>query len=365
VSPSWIRRREHAPSERHPKGHVTFQVLYRRGGREAKIETLGSFDRDRDARNRRDLVAGWLALGLDPKTELAKLIAPAAPTVTFAAAGDRMISTRYDAADQTVRGFRNALRKVAQLAPELASRAPDSWTVADVQELVAAMADDGLSATTIETYLRVVKQTLDFADVDPNPARDRRVKLPARTRDEVQPPDKQEVLAILRAIAATHRLRLVVLEQTAMRIGELCSLPWGDVDVAGSRFRLSRERGRKTRHPRWVQVPEWLMPHISTSARSKIALPTARVRRQAGDDPAGDGSRVQARRRPALQPARSATPARVALARAGRDAARPDGARRLVAGRDRDRHLQPRDAARRGDPGRAGGDSRCVAVWSP
>jgi integrase len=261
VSPSWIRRREHAPSERHPKGHVTFQVLYRRGGREAKIETLGSFDRDREARNRRDLVAGWLALGLDPKTELAKLIAPAAPTVTFAAAGDRMISTRYDAADQTVRGFRNALRKVAELAPELASRAPDSWTVADVQELVAAMADDELSATTIETYLRVVKQTLDFADVEPNPARDRRVKLPARTRDEVQPPSKQEFLAILRAIAATHRLRLVVLEQTAMRIGELCSLPWGDVDVAGSRFRLSRER-TKTRHPRWVQVPEWLMPYI-------------------------------------------------------------------------------------------------------
>lgn len=261
MSPSWIRRREHAPSKRHPRGHVTFQVLYRRGGREAKIETLGSFDRDKEARTRRDLVAGWIAQGLDPKTELAKLLAAPVPAMTFAAAGDAMMASRYDAADQTVRGFRNALSKVAELQPELAGRAPDSWTVADAQTLVAAMVEAKLGATTIETYMRVVKQTLDFAGVDPNPARDRRVKLPARVRGEVQPPSKAEFLAILRVVAGAHRLRLVMLEQTAMRIGELCSLPWGDVDVAGSRFRLSRER-TKTRHPRWVQVPEWLMAYV-------------------------------------------------------------------------------------------------------
>lgn len=286
MSPAWIRRREHGPSQRHPKGHVTFQVLYRRGGRESKIETLGSFDRDREARTRRDLIAGWLAQGLDPKVELEKLLAAPGAAGTFLAAGDAMIASRHDAEDQTLRGFRTAVAKVAELQPRLAKLPPGSWSVANVQSLVAAMVKSGLSATTVGTYLRVVKQVLDYAGVDPNPARDRRVKLPARKRGEVQPPSKQEFLAILRAIATVHRLRLVVLEQTAMRIGELCSLPWGDVDVAGGRFRLSRER-TKTRHPRWVQVPEWLMPYVldlcpledRTSARLVFGSTPGAVRR--------------------------------------------------------------------------------------
>ena len=328
-------------------------------------KSAGTFKRDREAKSRRDLVAGWLALGLDPKVELAKLLAAPAPTMTFAAAGDMMIATRYDAADQTVRSLRNALHKVAELQPDLVERAPGSWSVADVQELVAAMVADELSATTIDTYIRVVKQTLDFADVDPNPARDRRVKLPARTRAEVQPPSKQEFLAIVQAVADAHRLRLVVLEQTAMRIGELCSLPWGDVDVAGSRFRLSRER-TKTRHPRWVQVPEWLMPYVLDLCPLEDRTAERVV---FGGKPGPSGARWTARGKvagvPLYSPHRSPPPARVAVAWAGRHFARPDGARRLGAVGDRDRHVQPCDAARRGVTGRAGGDSRCVAVWSP
>ena len=42
-------------------GTKRYIVLYRRGGRYYPVESLGTFKRLRDAQQRRDLVAGWLA----------------------------------------------------------------------------------------------------------------------------------------------------------------------------------------------------------------------------------------------------------------------------------------------------------------
>ena len=262
MSPSWIRARDVKVSARNPRGR-TFQVLYRHGGRGYRIETAGTFKTEREAKTRRDLVAGWLAQGLDPRDELAKIAAAPPVMRSYAAATEAMILSRHDAAPATLTAKRNALDKIAVLRPDLAAKAADAWTVSDVQELVAAMVAAKLSPSTIEKYIGDgPKQVLDFAGVDPNPARDRRVKLPTTTSAEVSPPTAREVVAIISDVAARFVLPIVTLEQTAMRVGELCSLPWGDVDVAGGRFRLSRER-TKTRHPRWVQVPEWLMERIA------------------------------------------------------------------------------------------------------
>lgn len=261
MSPAWIRERPVTVTARNPRGK-TYQVLYRRGGRGYRIESAGTFKTQRDARSRRDLVAGWLAQGIDPQTELEKIATPAVAPRTFAETADAMISSRHDAAAETVRMKHKAIDKVRELRPELLTKPPQNWTVADVQELVAAMVEKKLAPSTIDKYLGDVKLVLDFADVTPNPARDKRVKLPSRVGAEVQPPSSREVVAILSRVATRLVLPLVVLEQTAMRIGELTSLPWGDVDVAGCRFRLSRER-TKTRHPRWVQVPGWLMEIVA------------------------------------------------------------------------------------------------------
>ena len=38
-----------------------------------------------------------------------------------------------------------------------------------------------------------------------------------------------------------------LLEQTAMRVGELQSLTWGDVDENGCRFRIRRESTKRKR----------------------------------------------------------------------------------------------------------------------
>ena len=62
----------HIRKRRTAKG-FSYQVRYRRGGRAFAIEIAGSFSSAKEAKIRRDLVAGWLAAGLDPKAELAKI----------------------------------------------------------------------------------------------------------------------------------------------------------------------------------------------------------------------------------------------------------------------------------------------------
>lgn len=259
MSPATIRRRLTKNGERR------YIVCYRRGGRGFPLESAGTFKTEREAKIRRDLVGGWLAQGLDPKAELAKLTATPAPARTYAEVAEAMIRTRHDAAPATITAKTIALDKVRDLRPDLAKKPPEQWTVADVQELVAAYVKAKLAPATVEKYIGDgPRQVLDFAGVDPNPARDRRVKLPATAREETSPPTAHEVLAILGDVADRFVLPIITLEQTAMRVGELCSLPWGDVDVAGCRFRLARGR-TKTRQPRWVQLPEWLMDAIDAS----------------------------------------------------------------------------------------------------
>ena len=95
---------------------------------------------------------------------------------------------------------------------------------------------------------------LDFADVRPNPARDDRVKLPRQARREVVPPSAGKAVAIIGASAPRYRLALVVIEATGMRVGELETLAWGDVDESAGRWRVAREN-EKAGRGRWVNVP--------------------------------------------------------------------------------------------------------------
>ena len=107
---------------------------------------------------------------------------------------------------------------------------------------------------TCEQILGALRMVLDYGSVDPNPARDNRVRLPRRDRQEVEPPTAREVEAIIRAAAPRYRLPLVVLEATGMRVGELETLRWGDVDDRAGRWRVARQH-EKAGRGRWVNVP--------------------------------------------------------------------------------------------------------------
>jgi integrase len=86
----------------------------------------------------------------------------------------------------------------------------------------------------VRNYLGTLRLVLDFAELDPNPARDRRVKLPRPEENVPNPPSAAEVATIVENAPQRWRLAIRVLEQTGMRIGELVGLEWGDVDRPNS-----------------------------------------------------------------------------------------------------------------------------------
>ena len=55
---------------------------------------------------------------------------------------------------------------------------------------------------------------LDYADIDPNPARDSRVRLPREEKTIVDPPTAADVDTIIATVPRRWRLALRTLEQT-------------------------------------------------------------------------------------------------------------------------------------------------------
>ena len=240
-------------------------VRYRRGGRGYRLEHAGSFKRLDLARERERLVGGWLALGLDPREELAKVEVEEEPRELIDVARD-WLGSRVDLSDQSQRIYGTYLDSIAE--SPLARTDPSLVRPSDVRAQVARWIKAGLGPKSIRERVSVLRQVLDFAEIDPNPARHRSVRLPARVERELVLPSADEVVALVAGIGTKYRLPVVVLEQTAMRVTEVVTLERDDVDAAGLHFRVkavNRKGRRGFRRARLVPVPAWLMDIVATS----------------------------------------------------------------------------------------------------
>jgi integrase len=247
---------------RRTKAGTSYAVRYRLGGRAYPIVHGGSFRTLREARIRRDLIAGELAAGRNPADALRVMLETPARR-TLAEWAEQYRRSRIDLADETTKSLGSHLRRIL---PVFGEREPEAISWADVQEWVATMAVE-LKPGSVSKYVTTLRQLLDFAGVDPNPARDKRVKLPALVVEEPQPPTAKQFLAMLDAVPSRWVLPLITIEQTAMAVGETAAIAWGDVDLAECRFRLRRRtvKGAIGSRARWVQVPEWLMEEIAAT----------------------------------------------------------------------------------------------------
>jgi integrase len=116
----------------------------------------------------------------------------------------------------------------------------------------------------------------DFIGLEPNVARDPRVKKPKQVREEPQPSSAEHTLAILEALGEKWRLLFITIEQGALRLGEAVSLRWGDVDAANLRLRLPRSATKRDQ-ARWVYLPEWLIEAIEAICPLEDRTPERRV----------------------------------------------------------------------------------------
>lgn len=253
---------------RRTKSGPRYVVRYRLGGRAYPLVHAGSFKTRKEARVRRDFVAGEIAAGRNPANVLRALVDPPKQR-TFRDWSDAYKASRVDIAQQTVTNMQSHLKL---LLPTFGDLDPVTITPADVQEWVGGVE---LRASSIRRYLATLRAVLDFASVDPNPARDHRVKLPREQRPLVDPPTATDVDTIIASVPNRWRIALRTLEQTGMRVGEAHALAWGDVDEQGNRFRI--KHGKTASARRWVAVPDWLMLEIAATCPREDRTPDRRV----------------------------------------------------------------------------------------
>lgn len=287
MSPARIKPRELSNPCRVCGKTKHLQVVFRMGGRGFREIAAGSFHYEKDARARRDFVSGELAAGRDPREGLRALATVAAPTLGLEQLAAAYEQSRIDYEDATAKSIGSHLRKLVEVFG--ADTDPAAITVTGCIDAVATL-DGELSPVSVSKYWTTFRQLLDYAAVDPNPARDARVKLPRIVRREPDPPSAAHVLAILDKVTPRWVLPFITIEQTAMAIGEVAKLEWGDVDVPGCRFRLRREtvKGQIAARARWIQVPGWLMELIEDTCPPEDRAATRRVFAGVNVDSAGD-----------------------------------------------------------------------------
>lgn len=324
-----------------------YVVRYRLGGRAYPIEHGGSFRTMREAKIRRDLVAGEIASGRNPRELLEAMLAMPAPVLTLSRWRDRFIASRIDVDDNTSKNYRSALKKACETFGE---RDPGTITADEVATWVAGLAQN-YKPGTIALYLLSLRMLFDFIGLEPNVARDPRIKKPKQVREEPQPPTADHFLAIIEALGERWRLLFVTIEQGALRLGEAVSLRWADVDAANLRLRLPL--GDQAR-PGALGLPARVADRGDRGdlpARgSRPGAPCVR-RDHRGDRLPSDEPRLPQREGAALQPALAEASEDHDLAPGRRPGTRARGTGRTRTGLDEPRRLLARDAAGRGRGG--------------
>jgi integrase len=236
----WLRRRGRR-----------WRVEYRAGGREAAIRYAGSFGTQREARIRRDWVAGELAAMRVPDVHALEQ-PPAAPT--FRESARLWQASRTDVRSSTTVQHQTALNRAYRFLGDVAR---DEVTWQDVQRMVDELAGEELARESIRKSKTAVAMVLDHFGVEPNPARDRRVRLPLEEPEEVEPPaaDAVEAVAWLLPVEYMLGVLVLVLDATGARIGELAAAKLGDLDENRKAW-LVRAKVAKTRRARWVELPD-------------------------------------------------------------------------------------------------------------
>ena len=200
------------------------------------------------------------------------MTAAPAPVLTLSRWRDRFLESRIDVDANTKKNYITALKKACATFGE---GDPGTITADEVAAWVGELAQS-YKPGTIALYLLSLRMLIDFIGIEPNVARDPRVKKPKEVREEPQPPPAEHFAAILEATGAKWKLLFVTIEQGALRLGEAVALRWGDVDAANLRLRLPRSATKRDQ-ARWVYLPEWLIEAIEATCPLEDRVPDRKV----------------------------------------------------------------------------------------
>lgn len=252
---SRIRRRAGSTGPR-------YRVVYRLGGRESRERYAGSFATKAEALGRKRWIDGELAAMRVPDLEL--LAVEPATLPTLGEASERWRESRIDVVEQTGNMHRSGFARIFKVKPELRGRRLDQLTVGDVTGLVAALVDAGYRRETIRKTRTVLAQALDHYEIDPNPARDERVKLPKERKAHIPPPLAEHVERVAETVPRQYVLPLLVIDECGPRVRELETATVGDLDEhrRAIRVRWTYEKNDRYRH---LELPDDLFEALVES----------------------------------------------------------------------------------------------------
>jgi integrase len=253
MASAWIERRTT------PSGQLRYRVRFTLGGSGARKRFGGSFKTRTEALARRTWLASELAAMRVPDL---RLLSTAEPQVlTIGAAGDGWLASRIEVAESTK--VRNGL-ELDRIRRLLGSVAVDALTPEQVATFVTELVVEDYSRGTIRKTVQTLVMILDRQRVNPNPVRDKQVKLPREETDELTPPSAEYVEAVYRLLPSKHRVPLLWLDWSGARVGSVDKVLVGDYDEQRRRVRLRRAI-TKTRKGLWVELPESLAQAIEAA----------------------------------------------------------------------------------------------------
>jgi integrase len=241
VASAWIRARTLR------SGAKRYEVEFRSRGKYSPIGWGGSFKNRKLAMIRLAWVEGELAAMRYPDI---RAIAEEPVRVTFEAAATAWRASRLDLAETTRTQHRIHIDK---LVPLIGKRPVDELDPAAFQQVVATLHKEGVARETIRKTLGSAAMALDHAGLDPNPARDRSIKLPRSEAEEIHPPSAVHVETVYHLIPSKHRLPLLWLDWSGARVSSIDLTLIGDYDEPRQRVRL-RASTTKTRKALWVDL---------------------------------------------------------------------------------------------------------------
>jgi integrase len=237
MASSWIERR------RTPGGALRFLVRFRLGGRESRKLPGGSFARRALALDRKRWIDGELVAMRVPDL---RSLAPAERSPTFGQVARECLASVVHLEPNTLASYRSVLKLALRyLEGEEVDRV--SWRL--VLAMIKDLWEEGYKRGTLGKVRDVVRLVFDYADLDTNPARDRRVKLPPDDREEVDPPTAAHIEAVFHELPRQHRLPLLVLDCTGARVGAAIDKSKRKNFDPSRGLILSRRREMKARRP--------------------------------------------------------------------------------------------------------------------
>jgi integrase len=173
----------------------------------------------------------------------------------------RWRASRVDVTEGTATFHRVALDR---LLPFLGEARLDEITAEALNEAIVALSTKGRKPATIRKSIQTLAIVLDDAGVDPNPARDRRLRYPFEETVEPEPPRAAHVEAVYGLLPPRHRLAFLWLDWSGSRLASVEHLRVGDYDEPARRVRL-RAATTKTRRALWVELPDVLAEAIEAT----------------------------------------------------------------------------------------------------